>query len=169
MAKKIKKTCCVCGKEYEIYCPTCREAINQPSWMNIFHDESCKKVYETSSAYLMGMMDAESAKRIFDKCDLSNKDDFKVKFKNVINEVYELTKVIEEEVVVESEVIEVVEEVVTASFALEEDVVDNNDIIELVTQTSEPVIVEEVVIEQTNYKKKKKKKKNKVIDSDLEK
>lgn len=97
MAKKIEKTCILCGKKYHIYCPTCREAVNQPVWLNTFHDENCKNIYYVCSNYNAKKIDITKARELLDKCDISNKDNFTSATQKIIEEIYKLTKPAEEE------------------------------------------------------------------------
>ena len=88
MAKKIKKKCILCGKEYEIWCPTCREALDQPTWLNIFHDDNCYKIYTITSKYSTGVITKEEAKTLLDECDLSYKNNLTKATIKSIDEIY---------------------------------------------------------------------------------
>lgn len=173
MAKKIKKICCVCDTSYEIFCPSCREAMNQPSWKNIFHDENCRKIYETSSAYLIGKIDDEVARKNFDMCDLTNKNQFKVKFQKVIDEVYAAAKVeeiVEETVETEPQLVELIieeesEVMISDCLATVENIQNDVAIESAVTVATS---TEDTAVVRTNNYRRRKKKKNKMIDSDLE-
>ena len=45
MAKKIKRNCIVCGKEYT-YCPVCEDDAAKPSWMLIFDSKDCHDIFD---------------------------------------------------------------------------------------------------------------------------
>ena len=87
--RKIKKKCCVCGKEYEIYCPTCREAINQPIWMNSFCSSNCRGIYNACSSFNINAYTKDEAKTLLDMCDLSDKEHFTPATQRLIKEIYE--------------------------------------------------------------------------------
>ena len=158
MAKMIKKRCILCAKNYEIYCPTCKEGAFQPSWKNIFHDENCKNIFEACSQYNAGKMSAEDAKNILNNCDLSNKDQFTASTQRIIGEIYKIA-------------VNFVEPEITVKV---ENIVEENKEIELVNEvaeeqitevTSEPIdevymVNEPSAPKQYNYKRKKKKRNN---------
>ena len=98
MAVKINKKCCVCGNDYTIFCPSCREAVNQPTWMNSFCSENCKQIYEATAGYFGKAYSAQEAKTLLDMCDLSNKENFTAATQRLINEIYEAVGVEEKEV-----------------------------------------------------------------------
>ena len=85
MTRKFNKTCIVCGEKYS-YCNSCKEHTIYPTWMNIFHNENCKNVFNTASAYLAGTITKEEAKTRFDACDMSYKENLKSDIVNAINE-----------------------------------------------------------------------------------
>lgn len=87
MAKKINKTCITCGKSYQIYCVSCREAVNQPGWKTIFHNENCKTIHHVCSMFNAKKMTQEEAKAILASCDLSNKNNFNDTVKRIIDEI----------------------------------------------------------------------------------
>lgn len=41
---KLNRTCFTCGKRYS-YCPSCESDKDKPSWYGLFHDLSCKDVF----------------------------------------------------------------------------------------------------------------------------
>lgn len=88
MARKIKKKCCVCGKEYEIVCPNCSESANQPTWLNSFCCETCRDVYNACSGYYGKAYSAQEARALLDLCDLSNKENYTPSTQNLIKEIY---------------------------------------------------------------------------------
>ena len=94
---KINRICCVCGTKYS-YCPSCGEDRNKPTWMNSFHEENCKKIYEAAAGYAGKAYSARDAKTLLDMCDLSNKKNFTAATQRLINEIYEAVGVEEKEV-----------------------------------------------------------------------
>lgn len=70
------KTCYLCGERYK-YCSTCSQDRMKPSWMNEFHSESCKDVFDICTRYNMDMLTKEQAQQELAKCDLSNRENFK--------------------------------------------------------------------------------------------
>ncbi len=62
----MNKKCEICGKAYE-YCPNCPRDMYKPTWMNRYHDERCKKLWDTLSANGIGDITAtEALKRLQD-------------------------------------------------------------------------------------------------------
>ena len=70
------KTCYLCGSRYK-YCSTCSQDRTKPSWMNEFHSESCKDIFDICTRFNMDMLTKEQAQKELAKCDLSNKESFK--------------------------------------------------------------------------------------------
>lgn len=91
MAKVIKRKCCVCGKEYEAYCPSCRESVNQPAYLVSFCSENCSQVYNACAGKFSGTYTNEEARALLDKCDLSRRVDFTPSTQNLIKEIYSAT------------------------------------------------------------------------------
>lgn len=85
MAKK-NRTCYVCQEEYS-YCPSCSKDYLKPTWMVMFHDENCKKIFETLQQYSLKELSAEEALLVIEQCDLSQKNKFRNDSKKVINEL----------------------------------------------------------------------------------
>lgn len=69
------RECRVCGKKYE-YCPTCTQDKYKPSWMALFHEENCMKIWDICTRFNMELMSKEEAKEAILKCDLSKKETF---------------------------------------------------------------------------------------------
>jgi hypothetical protein len=87
MAKKNNRTCIVCGENYT-FCPTCADTNNLKMWKNIYHNENCKDIFNTSSDYLSGAITKEEARKKFDSCDLSYLNKLHYKIIEAINDVY---------------------------------------------------------------------------------
>ena len=89
--RRIEKTCICCGEKYE-FCFNCSDYDNLPRWMNIYHNENCKDLFNITSDYLAGNITAEQAKEKYEKCDLSYKYKLHESIKKAINEVNKLSK-----------------------------------------------------------------------------
>ena len=100
MIKKNNKTCICCQIKYT-FCPNCSDFDHLPRWMGIYHDENCKKICNTVLDYDFKHITKEQAKYILDKCDLSKKDVFNNRIKQLIDEIY-----ITEDMMVSAEVLE---------------------------------------------------------------
>lgn len=90
MRKRTRK-CIVCGIEYT-YCNTCREHAFQPSWMAIYHDDNCRNIMNIATEYMAGNLTKADAKSELDKCDLTNKKNFKECVIKAVNEIYATKK-----------------------------------------------------------------------------
>lgn len=86
MRKRDNKKCIVCGKTYT-FCNSCDEDRLKPAWMGIYHDENCKKLFDTASDYFAKIISKEEAREQFGKCDLSYKKDLHHKIAEAIDEV----------------------------------------------------------------------------------
>ena len=91
MAKIKARECIVCGKEYE-YCNSCKSHLGLPTWMALYHDENCRSIMNIATEYIAGNMTKADAKAELDKCDLTNKKNFKESLLNVINEILDAKK-----------------------------------------------------------------------------
>ena len=142
--KRYRRTCTVCGKEYE-FCPDCREYALQPSWKNIYHDENCREIAHILTA-TGRTITVEEAKEKIAKCDLTNKDNFNEVWRKPLFELLGINEKVEEPKVEEK--IEKVEEI---------------KIEEKAAEPKEDVKTEETkndyVSEISNFKKKNKKRK----------
>ena len=92
------RKCIVCGQEY-YFCPSCLDGREKPAWYAIFHDENCHDIYN-AVATVLPEQGKEAAKKILDKCDLSNKKNFHHYILKTVNEIYGENK---EETVVKTE------------------------------------------------------------------
>lgn len=101
MAKKIMKTCIVCGKEYE-YCNGCSSYNNMEAWHSIYHDENCRKIFNTAANYHAGLISKEEAIEEFRKCDLTDKSNFKSSIRVLIDELLSAEIVNEQPIDVEN-------------------------------------------------------------------
>ena len=70
------RSCYLCSQDY-LYCPTCSQDKMKPSWMAEFHSENCKNIFDIATRFNMQLLTKEEAKAAMEKCDLSNKENFK--------------------------------------------------------------------------------------------
>ena len=84
-----QRECYLCGSKYQ-YCPTCSQDRTKPSWMSEFHSENCKDIFDICTRFNMQMLTKDEATSAIEKCDLSNKLNFR---KSVQNTLYNLLKV----------------------------------------------------------------------------
>ena len=75
MARRQRK-CYLCGEKYQ-YCPTCSQDRSKPAWMNEFHSESCKDIFDICTRFNMNIMSKTEAQEALNSCDLTNKSNFK--------------------------------------------------------------------------------------------
>ena len=85
MAKN-NKICIACGKAYE-FCNSCDQYDKLPRWMNIVHNEHCRKLLYTAADYNSGAINEEQAREAFKECDLSYKNKLHKSILDVINSV----------------------------------------------------------------------------------
>jgi hypothetical protein len=90
--RKGTRTCIVCGVEYT-YCNSCREHASKPSWMTLYHDDNCRSIMNIATEFMAGNITKADAKSELDKCDLTNKKNFKESIAKAVNEIYGTKKV----------------------------------------------------------------------------
>lgn len=78
---------CICDNTKYSYCPTCAADNSKPAWMNMYCSENCKNLFQAATDYNAGEINFEDAKKIVEKADLSNKDNFKPSIVRFIDEV----------------------------------------------------------------------------------
>lgn len=86
MMKKNNKECICCQVKYT-YCPSCSDFNHLPRWMNVYHDENCRDIFNIISGYTHKRHTKEEAKELLKKCDLSKKYSFKENLKVLIDEI----------------------------------------------------------------------------------
>ena len=86
MAKIKARKCIVCGKEYE-YCNRCSSHAAMPTWMALYHDDNCRSIMNIATEYMAGNLTKADAKSLLDKCDLTNKKNFKESLIKAVNEI----------------------------------------------------------------------------------
>lgn len=70
------RECYLCSQDYN-YCPTCSQDKLKPTWMAEFHEENCKNIFDICTRYNMQLVNKDEAKAALEKCNLSNKANFK--------------------------------------------------------------------------------------------
>ena len=102
MANIKARKCIVCGKEYE-YCNGCKSHAAFPVWMALYHDDNCRSIMNVATEYMAGNLTKADAKAKLNKCDLTNKKNFKESVLKAVNEIcatkkpakIDVTKVVE--------------------------------------------------------------------------
>lgn len=83
MAKKGKRICYICGKEYE-YCHRCSK---DPTWKYVFCDENCKHISKILDDYVAGIITANAANDVLKTLDLSGYSNFHQFAKDEIEDI----------------------------------------------------------------------------------
>ena len=65
---KANRTCVVCGEQYH-YCNNCH--VEEPTWRTIFHDENCKKIFETINQQYFEHISEDEAVQALMNCNLA--------------------------------------------------------------------------------------------------
>lgn len=81
------RECYLCGEKYN-YCPNCSNDRIKPTWMAEFHDENCKNIFDIATRFNMQLLTKEEAKAAMEKCDLSNKENFKDYVKRDLKNIF---------------------------------------------------------------------------------
>ena len=87
-SNKNNNHCLICGKGYHV-CNTCRDIKQFRPWRTIVDTINCYNIYSTLSEYNGKIIDKAEAKEQLERCDLSEKNSFKERPKNTINEILE--------------------------------------------------------------------------------
>ena len=110
MAKK-NKICLTCGKQYT-YCSNCHR--KDPVWMDEFHAEDCKNIFDICTRYNMQMLTKEEARAALDAYDLSDKANFRSYIQRDLENIYKEEPVIKRgrraEIVIDEAIHEVIEQ-----------------------------------------------------------
>ena len=138
---KGEKICATCRSNYD-FCPKCNRDKDKPLWYFTFCSQNCHDIYEITSSFENGKIDANEAKLKLNNLNLSKLDNFGESYKKSINKIMSSISnkenVITEDVVVEETEINAVEQV---------DEKENNDITE--------EVVEEKVFKKSKNKRAK--------------
>lgn len=125
---KGKKICATCRSEYD-FCPKCNKDKDKPLWYFTFCSQNCHDIYETTSNFENGKINANDAKLQLDNLNLSKLDNFGESYKKSINKIINSVSikesVVTEDVVVEETEINAGEQVVEK---------ENNDVTEAVVE-----------------------------------
>ena len=140
---KGKKICATCRSEYD-FCPKCNKDKDKPLWYFTFCSQNCHDIYETTSSFENGKIDADEAKLKLDNLNLSKLDNFGESYKKSIDKIMSSVSIKEdtfiEDIVVTGEKTEInIDEQV--------DEKENNDITE--------EVVEEKVFRKSKNKRAK--------------
>ena len=141
MGKKYR-ICSVCHFNYD-FCNHCNKDKDKPLWYFTFCSQNCHDIYEITSSFENGKIDADEAKLKLDNLNLSKLDNFGESYKKSINKIMSSVSnkenVITEDVVAEERI----------EIDLDEQVVEkeNNDVTENV--------VEEKVLKKSRNKRTK--------------
>lgn len=87
------RSCYLCGETYQ-YCPTCSQDRMKPSWMAEFHSENCKNIFDICTRFNMQMFTKDEAKVAIEKCDLSNKLNFRPSVQNTLSNLLKVDEVL---------------------------------------------------------------------------
>lgn len=93
------RSCYLCGEKYN-YCPTCSQDRSKPSWMVEFHSENCKDIFDICTRFNMQLLTKDEAKAAIEKCDLSNKLNFRPSVQKTLSNLLKVEVVILEEPIV---------------------------------------------------------------------
>lgn len=69
------RNCYLCGERYK-YCRTCSQDRMKPAWMDLFHSESCKNIFDICTRFNMNVITKSEAQAELSACDLSNRENF---------------------------------------------------------------------------------------------
>ena len=141
MGKKYR-ICSVCHFNYD-FCNHCNKDKDKPLWYFTFCSQNCHDIYEITSSFENGKIDADEAKLKLNNLNLSKLDNFGESYKKSINKIMSSVSV-KENVVTEDVVAEERNEI-----DLDEQVVEkeNND-------TTEGVVEEKVFRKSKNKRAK---------------
>ena len=138
---KGEKICATCRSNYD-FCPKCNRDKDKPLWYFTFCSQNCHDIYEITSSFENGKIDADEAKLKLDNLNLSKLDNFGESYKKSIDKIMSSVSikesVITEDVAVEETEINAVEQVVEK---------ENNE-------TTEDVVEEKVFRKSKNKRAK---------------
>lgn len=139
---KGNKICATCRSNYD-FCPKCNKDKDKPLWYFTFCSQNCHDIYETTSNFENGKIDADEAKLRLDNLNLSKLDNFGESYKKSINKIMS-SKSVKNDVIVEDMIIEE-----NVDDSVEDQVIEkeNNDI------TKE--VIEEKVFKKSRNKRAK--------------
>lgn len=136
MGKKYR-ICSVCHFNYD-FCNHCNKDKDKPLWYFTFCSQNCHDIYEITSSFENGKIDADEAKLKLDNLNLSKLDNFGESYKKSINKIMSSVSVKENVVTEERNEIDLDDQVVEK---------ENNDATE--------EVVEEKVFRKSRNKRTK--------------
>ena len=136
---KGNKICATCHSEYD-FCPKCSKDKDKPLWYFTFCSQNCHDIYEVTSSFENGNINADEAKLRLDGLNLSKLDNFGESYKKSIDKIMDS--------------VSVKENVITEDVVVEERIEIDTD--EQVDEKENNVITEEVVEEKVFKKSKNK-------------
>ena len=139
---KGEKICATCRSNYD-FCPKCNRDKDKPLWYFTFCSQNCHDIYEITSSFENGKIDADEAKLKLNNLNLSKLDNFGESYKKSINKIMSSVSV-KENVVTEDVVAEERNEI---DLDDQVDKKENNDITE--------EVVEEKVFRKSKNKRAK--------------
>lgn len=92
-----ERKCTICGKQYE-YCPRCKQYENMPTWYLIYDSENCKHLYETVNKFAFNHITKEEAIEELKDIDMTNKNEYPKDIQTVLDQIFEQTEIIKEEI-----------------------------------------------------------------------
>ena len=125
---KGKKICATCRSEYD-FCPKCNKDKDKPLCYFTFCSQNCHDIYETTSNFENGKINANDAKLQLDNLNLSKLDNFGESYKKSIDKIMSSVS-IKESVIIEDVVVEETE--INAGEQVVEK--ENNDVTEAVVE-----------------------------------
>lgn len=88
---KDTRICKACGATYE-YCPKCQKYARLPQWMWRCDTEECNEIFETLSAYNMGVGSKDAIKIAIDKFGITNYSKFNDSIATKLRELFPIEK-----------------------------------------------------------------------------
>ena len=139
---KGEKICATCRSNYD-FCPKCNKDKDKPLWYFTFCSQNCHDIYEITSSFENGNINADEAKLQLDNLNLSKLDNFGESYKKSIDKIMSSASV-------KNDVI--VEDMIT-----EENVEDNikKQVVEEENNKTTENVVEEKVLKKSKNKRTK--------------
>lgn len=123
------KICATCRCSYN-FCPKCNNDKDKPLWYFTFCSQNCHDIYEITSSFENGNINADEARLRLNNLNLSKLDNFGESYKKSINKIMSSASVkndvIVEDIIIEENVDDSVEKQVVEK--------ENNDITEDVVE-----------------------------------
>lgn len=86
-----KRICKVCGNTYN-YCPSCAKYAKLPSWMWKCDTEECNDIFESLSAYGMGLIEKDAVKEVLSKHNVTDYSKFNENIQNKLTIMFPIQK-----------------------------------------------------------------------------